>query len=405
MILIKTNISANTLEEFKMDTLHKIWTIRDLSESVSKIEFPEFQREPTVWKLDKKQKLIDSILRGFDISSIYLYKKEKGGYDCIDGRQRINAIWSFLGINLADEDHNGFNLKIENEIYDDEGKFSEIDTLRFERLEKHESEQIKKWAQVIMEYKLNVVETTKVKNEEELNLLFLRLQIASILNAGEKLNAMTGDIRNSIFNDISKHDFFKKIAVPNRRFVKEQIAAQIALNEFSKRDENSFHRSRYVDLQDFFKTYNKFNQEDKKTINKIKEKLDKIDQIYDKKLSHIDNRAMAVSVYLFISQLIEDNNEDQIKDFIQFFEEFLKTLKWQLPLGVNMDPEYHELLRFQTNVTQAAGEKSAIERRHEFLGEWFYYYREHKEIKGDDKYRENHDRKNPDNERDRVRFK
>lgn len=114
---------------------------------------------------------------------------------------------------------------------------------------------------------------------------------------------------------------------------------------------------------------------------------------------------MAVSIYLFISQLIEDNNEDQIKNFIQFFEEFLKTLKWQLPLGVNMDPAYHELLRFQTNVTQAAGEKSAIERRHEFLGEWFYYYREHHEIKGDEKYRENHIGKDPNAERARVRLK
>lgn len=247
-----------------MDTLHKIWTIRELSENVTKIEFPEFQREPTVWKLDKKQKLIDSILRGFDISSIYLHKKEKGGYDCIDGRQRINAIWSFLGINLADEDHNGFNLKIENEIYDDKGKFSEIDSLRFERIKTHDDDQIKNWADVIMKYKLNIVEIVQAENEEELNLLFLRLQIASVLNAGEKLNAMTGDLRDSIFNDLSKHIFFDEISVPRRRFVKEQIAAQIALNEFSKRDENSFHRSRYVDLQDFFKAYNKFSPEDKK---------------------------------------------------------------------------------------------------------------------------------------------
>lgn len=272
-----------------METLHKVWTIKKLSENVSKIEFPEFQREPTVWKLDKKQKLIDSILRDFDISSIYLHKKEKEGYDCIDGRQRINAIWSFLGINLADEDHNGFNLKIENEIYDDEGKFSAIDTLRYETIEKNRNEQIKKWAQKIMDYKLNIVEIIKTENDEELNLLFLRLQIASILNAGEKLHAMTGDMRDAIFYDISKYKFFDKLSVPPRRFVKEQIAAQILLNEFSKRDENAFHRSRYVDLQEFFKTYNKFDQEDKKTILTIKERLDKIYQHFGNKLSHITN--------------------------------------------------------------------------------------------------------------------
>lgn len=68
---------------------------------------------------------------------------------------------------------------------------------------------------------------------------------------------------------------------------------------------------------------------------------------------------------------------------------FLRTIKWQLPLGVQMNPAYYDLLKFQTNVTQAAGEKSAIERRHDFLGEYFYYYKENKKIKGDDEYFKN----------------
>ena len=63
------------------------------------IEFPEFQREPTVWDLNKKRKLIDSMFSNFDIASIYLHKSEDGNYECIDGRQRINAIISYLGLN------------------------------------------------------------------------------------------------------------------------------------------------------------------------------------------------------------------------------------------------------------------------------------------------------------------
>src|ERR1035441_9188824 len=92
-----------------------IWTVDDLVKHLGKIEFPEFQREATVWKLEKKQRLIDSVLRDFDIASIYLHKKEDGKFDCIDGQQRINALWSYLGINAADED-NQFHLKITNEI-------------------------------------------------------------------------------------------------------------------------------------------------------------------------------------------------------------------------------------------------------------------------------------------------
>ena len=77
------------------------WSIATLQEKIDDIEFPEYQREPTVWDLDRKRKLIDSILRNFDIASIYLYKREDGNYDCIDGRQRINAIISFLGLNFS----------------------------------------------------------------------------------------------------------------------------------------------------------------------------------------------------------------------------------------------------------------------------------------------------------------
>ena len=51
-------------------------TIDWLSKNTNNIEFPEFQREPTIWKLDKKQRLVDSIFRRFDISSIYLFKRD-----------------------------------------------------------------------------------------------------------------------------------------------------------------------------------------------------------------------------------------------------------------------------------------------------------------------------------------
>jgi hypothetical protein len=364
-----------------MKIRHEYWTIEELRKNINKIEFPEFQREPTVWNLEKKQRLIDSILRDFDISSIYFFEKEDGNYDCIDGRQRINAILSYLGINDSDEDHNGFHLKIENEIYDDKGSFNKANEKRFERLDS-------KWQKKIREYKLNIVIVTNIDLDEELNLLFLRLQIASVLNAGEKLHAMTGDIRDWIFYDIIKHSFFKSIRIPQRRYAKEQVASQIALNIFSKRDNGTFRRSRYVDLQDFFKQYNRFTADDKKLIKDIKQRLDLIFKHFGKNLAYINNRAIAVSVYLFVSDLIEQKKEVEIKHFAEFYVKFLKTIRWQIPQGVKMHSAYYDLLRFQTNVSQAAGEKTAIERRHDFLEEYFYYYKNNRGlIKGDKEYK------------------
>lgn len=380
-----------------MKTDHAYWTIGKLRENINKIEFPEFQREPTVWNLEKKQRLIDSILRNFDISSIYFYKKENGGYDCIDGRQRINAILSYLGINDSDEDHNNFNLKIENEIYDDEGKFDEVDSKRFERLDET------LWEKKIRDYKLNIVFITDIEHDEELNLLFLRLQIASVLNAGEKLHAMTGDIRDWIFNEIVNHAFFEKIKVPKRRYAKEQVAAQITLNVFSKRDSETFRRSRYVDLQDFFKQYNKFDKKDKELISEIQKRMDIISKHFGEKLKYITNRAIAVSVYLYVSNLVDQKKEKDIIQFAEFLLKLLKTMKWQIPKSVQMSPAYYDLLKLQSNIAQAAGEKTAIEKRHDFLDKYFYHFKKEESIIGDDEYR-NETGQDPNRERNKVKL-
>src|SRR4051812_45914311 len=80
------------------------------------IDFPEYQREPNIWSRDQKQRLLDSILREFDIASVYLYRKPDDSLECIDGRQRINAIMAFLNANPADARDNGFPLRFQNEI-------------------------------------------------------------------------------------------------------------------------------------------------------------------------------------------------------------------------------------------------------------------------------------------------
>ena len=89
----------------------KVWKISDaghkdssLEHKYSSIDFPEYQREPTVWSRAAKQRLVDSILRQFDIASLYFYKDEDGSLDCIDGRQRIGAIMSFLEENENDKE-------------------------------------------------------------------------------------------------------------------------------------------------------------------------------------------------------------------------------------------------------------------------------------------------------------
>ncbi len=367
-----------------MKKINTYWTIKVLLDIYTKgsIDFPEYQREPNIWNLYKKQRLIDSILRGFDIAPIYVFEKEENTYDCIDGRQRINTILSYLGKNEADTETNEFTLKIVNEIFEDANLFAEVNDKKFSELPEGDK-------QKILDYQINVIEISEVVNEEELNLLFLRLQLGSILNAGEKLHAMIGDMREYIFEDIGKHEFFEKLSIPYRRYARQQVAAQIALNFYSRKQTGNFHTSRYLDLQEFFKAKSKFSNQDTDLTQQIGEILDKIQKHFQEKIKLVNNRAIAVSIFLFISELIDQGKEKEIDRFVDFFVKFVKTLKWQIPLAVDMHRSYHDLFkRFQTYITQAAGEKYAIQRRHEFWKEYFDYYKQENKIKGDNEYRE-----------------
>lgn len=61
---------------------------------------PGFQRR-SVWKLRDRQKLIESMLRGYPLPAIFLYRRHEDGeviYDVIDGKQRLESIFGFLGL-------------------------------------------------------------------------------------------------------------------------------------------------------------------------------------------------------------------------------------------------------------------------------------------------------------------
>ena len=60
---------------------------------------PGFQRK-SVWTLTDRRRLIQSIFEGYPLPSIFLYRRDNKGkliYDIIDGKQRLESIFMFLG--------------------------------------------------------------------------------------------------------------------------------------------------------------------------------------------------------------------------------------------------------------------------------------------------------------------
>jgi len=64
---------------------------------------PDFQRLFR-WEVGQKAKLIESVLLGIPIPSIFVFETDDGKWELIDGLQRISTILEFMGL-LKDPDN------------------------------------------------------------------------------------------------------------------------------------------------------------------------------------------------------------------------------------------------------------------------------------------------------------
>ncbi len=346
-------------------------SIGELHAEFARIEFPEYQREPTVWSREQKQRLLDSILRDFDIAAIYVYEREEdGGWECIDGRQRLNAIMSFLGGNQDDPD-NEFPLRIQNEVADDpDGGLRDLEGLTFDELSPGYKDKVN-------EYRVTTIVLSGSREPWEFNLQFLRLNLGALINAGEKLHAMVGAMRDLLFEspELGKHPFLDRVAVPSRRFARELIAAQVMLEVSAKAESDGFARARHFDLQRYVKGHadvpDPHVDEVAATLNALEENAQDLGR-------RLGNRAICVSVMVAAWELGISDDSSLAREYKEFVEVFLDRLAGQVEKmkEFNPDPKYGYLVEFQRHLTQAAVEKPAIAYRHMILIREFNSWRE-----------------------------
>lgn len=73
--------------------LDKIYRRRD------RYEIPEWQRGE-VWDSERKQQLIDSILRAWKLPKFYFLRLDDDDFEVVDGQQRLAAIYEFFSNEL-----------------------------------------------------------------------------------------------------------------------------------------------------------------------------------------------------------------------------------------------------------------------------------------------------------------
>lgn len=298
---------------------------------------PDFQREK-VWSKDKKQKLLDTILKNWDIPKIYLNVVDKENFELIDGQQRFVTIYEFYGNSLTlSKKYSG-----------------EYGGLYYEDL----PDEIK---DIFDDYEFDLVLIYDA-TDEELKELFARLQLGTPLNSAEKLNATPGNMRDFV-KELSSHDFFKtSVPIPDKRYIFQAVCAQIVLLE-----EEGIKNVKFQNLADFYernRNYNKKGENGKK----IKRILDYMFQIFDSKTVAFRNRASIISFYLLLSVLIDKDillTAEWGKRLKKFYVDFQINLKNEVEKGV--DAEDAELIIYQSRVNQAADSKDSIKDRHNIL--------------------------------------
>jgi hypothetical protein len=77
-------------------TVAKAWAWRTAID-----DDPPYQRRGDLWSLAQQQRFIDSLLNGYDVPKFYLHDlrgiEPTKVYAVVDGKQRLHAIWTFLG--------------------------------------------------------------------------------------------------------------------------------------------------------------------------------------------------------------------------------------------------------------------------------------------------------------------
>jgi hypothetical protein len=358
------------------------WKISELRQYFDAIEFPDYQREPNVWNLDQKQHLIDSLLRKFDIAALYMYERDDQVWECIDGRQRLNTIMSFMGANPQDGETNGFRARMDNEV----GEHNEpavrlangktyLDLINA----RTDDAEVDRLLTELDDYPVTVVTLSGARNPEEFNLQFLRLNLGALINAGEKLKAMVGEMRDVVFDGgLGRHPFLGRTAVPTRRFGHEQIAAQVLLEAVSLLDRNQFSRSRHIDLQRFFKDQFHINVSGRRAIDEIMRVLDQLEVFGDRWNRLLRSRAIAVSMIVLAWERIVRLRSASARDLTEFATLFVGDLLAKATAMRNLQGNVRSsqtyLIDFQRHVTQAAVERPALQQRHAILSAQLDYF-------------------------------
>ena len=297
-------------------------------------DIPDWQRGE-VWDRERKQRLIDSILRGWKLPKFYFVKASDDDYLVEDGQQRLVAIFDFFSNELplsADSAkqfggplHRDLSRKV-SDSFDD------------------------------FEIEYDVIEEA---TDEELKDFFQRLQAGMPLTSSERLNAVHSRLRDYC-DSASKHPFFRQtVAIPNTRYAHFDIMAKVATIEI----ESLAAGLRFDDIRGVFLSQSTFAPTSA-VAKRIKAALDFLNKAFKNKGSSLRTRTIVQSLITLTCKLVATGRSNGLETQLRkYFDNFMAELAEQVEMGQSAtDSDY---VTFQRSVN--ANVKGGAKTRQEIL--------------------------------------
>jgi len=324
-------VGENMRMEIRNKSLDKLYKRR------TRIDIPEYQREK-VWSLKDKQKLIDSLLRGWHIPKLFFktVDQTEQAFEVVDGQQRLNAVFEFYDGTLslpesATKEYGG-------------RKYNELSPEYSDRFDDYEFQ----------------IEEIEDATDEELEELFTRLQLGKPLNSAEKLNAIGGDLRNYI-KELTGHKFFlEAISVPNTRYAFFVICSRFVYLTLY----GTPARLRQGELEKMLCDNKNFSKSSS-LAKKVSQNLDALHLIFAEKPKLLRNRANILSCYLLVNQFDHKTLKENIKYFKDFFSRFFELLDTETEKGKLSKNK--EIISYQDAISRNTDSREAISVRQQIL--------------------------------------
>lgn len=287
--------------ESRERALDKLYRRRD------RYEIPDWQRED-VWDVDRQERLIDSILRGWHLPKLYFLRPTDDDtyFEVVDGQQRLLTIWGFFDGNIT-------LSHATSSAYGGARTYTDLPTSVQDAFDDFE-----------LQY-----EEIFDASDDEIAELFQRLQLGVPLTADEKLNATPGGLRD-FCQLLAQHSLFQsKVSFQNRRSVALGVCVRFAYLEI----QGVPNQLRLPELQRLLAEYAGFTTP-APVATRMQDAVSLLDAGFPERSPALRNRSTVLSLLRLAARLVESGATiEDAPAFAEFVSAFMTTLRQEVEKG------------------------------------------------------------------------